>query len=275
MSSTIRFEDVWRELEPDGGLRDIYALQTSRDHWLKFLSALMSCEWPIELRVSDQPTTDIHAAVNAIEDEDIQASMSVTLGTARLNCHFFCTEEIELDLKPAEIGDENFADLLRLVRLLGESTGRNAFVTEERSPECGIFAYRLETAEFELVRRPMEPDEVGRALAPHLARILARFGHDERAGDGGDVPVTAESTQAAAEWRALYAPNRFDWHTGLTVAQFRALRGLDIAVGHFFGRHSPEDLCRIGGFKRDAINRQFWNAIDCARSAFELATGWK
>lgn len=280
----LTFHDIREPFTPDGTWRDIYALNTTSDHWVSFLNMALSGRWPADLSVNGEPSRQPEEAVKVFHQAGAFSSLRITVGGAGLNCHFFTDSEIELDLDPKEVGDHNFDELCRFIEAMAQATGRNIVVTEESSMYAGIFAYRFDSRKFDRLRRPNERTEFGRKLREdvrvalaHLAGLQPNKGkpspwpRPDRHGDA-PIPQDADARESARRWRALYAPNDLRWHTDLTESEFIALDHFDAALDIYFGPRTPEELCRIGGFKIRDLQNQFWDSLARITREFNLAS---
>lgn len=277
MPPSITLDEIHAASESDAMLWDIYALATTAAEWRAFVAAALASPWPTKLRIGDAPTRDVDAAVHAMEDDAMQRDglrPFLRLGPpgAALHCYFFGCDEIELDVDRREIVPENFDDLLRFLRLLGDTVDRNVVVADEGSPTYGIFAYRPELRGFQMLRRPSQPGVLAREIGNSLADVLAPFRQFAHAESEHSVPADPAAMEAAARWRALYTPDRLAWHTELTACEFSALRSLDVAINIFFGPRSFADLCALGGFTPSALRWQFRESIRHADEVFAHST---
>lgn len=282
MTATITFDDIREPFTPDGSWRDIYALNTTSEQWLSFLKMVFSAPWPTELSVNGSPSRQPEEAVRVFHEADVYADMRITVAGAGLNCYFFTDVQIELDLDPKEIGDHNFGELCLFIEAMGQATGRNIYVTEESATYAGIFAYKLDTRTFDRLHRPAERTEFGRKLRDRVRETLAHlvalqpskgktapWPLADRHGDT-PIPQGADAKESARRWHALYAPDDLRWHTELTESEFIALDHFDTALGIFFGPRTPEELCRIGGFKIRNLQNQFWDSLAHIAREFDL-----
>lgn len=103
-----QFRNVSEAFTADGSWRDVYALNTTRDHWAAFLKMALGGPWPAELSVNGSPSRTPEDAIAVFAAEEGFAELQVTVGGAGLNCHFFTEREIELDLNPQDVGEHNF-----------------------------------------------------------------------------------------------------------------------------------------------------------------------
>src|SRR5215218_3760144 len=86
--------------ESDGSLRDMYVLGTSLKDWRAFLefASQFPRKYLFDGEAKEQPEVE-----QLFGNQGGSHLLSLTVGTATVNCHFFVEEEIELDLSPKEI----------------------------------------------------------------------------------------------------------------------------------------------------------------------------
>lgn len=141
--------------EPDDSLRDVYVHGTSLADWQHVLDALRG--WtPAPTFTLDGEQAALPETVEEIfQFQKTQKPMlSLLLGGAILNCHFFCAEEIEFDLDPAEVGPTQAEALTTFMRVLGEAANKPVVLTMENSPEAVVFRYRPDEQKVEWVAPP-------------------------------------------------------------------------------------------------------------------------
>jgi hypothetical protein len=149
----------WRQIAPDfafdGSWRDIYVLDTTLSDWQVVLDMLRQLDPAPIFRVDGVAKAIPDRAEGAFESRaSAGALLSVSIGKAVLNCHFFGVDEIEFDLDPREIGDsDQFERLVAFMRLLGELTGKVVLLTPENFKESPILRYSPDTRQIVWVPR--------------------------------------------------------------------------------------------------------------------------
>ncbi len=135
----------WSEVfHKDGSLRDIYIHDTSLVDWQRFLDFLRgrsglkaSFRW-------DDKEVATPADVSVIFSERQHAAplLSLDLQGILLSCHFFTSEEIELDLDPREITTKADADrVFEFIAAIGELLQKDIHLTEENCPESVLHTF--------------------------------------------------------------------------------------------------------------------------------------
>ena len=118
--------ELW---EVDGSLRDIYVLNTTPASWAAFLrlARLRGADLRFEGAPADFPDT-----ASGAEGLSHSHLLVLPVAGARLHCHFFASEEIELDIDPAEVtSEEDHSAVLEFVRELSLLLGLPAIITPE------------------------------------------------------------------------------------------------------------------------------------------------
>jgi hypothetical protein len=119
---------VWLK---DGSYRDVYVFGTSLSDWGELSN--LAREFPhsyqqdgVELPLPDE------AAV--FGDREHTHLLSIRVGNATINCHYYIATEIELDVDPREVrGQEDHDAILSFVERLSAATGKTARITDESS----------------------------------------------------------------------------------------------------------------------------------------------
>src|SRR5262249_3821416 len=130
-------------LEDYSNLRDIYVLGTTISDWQSLFDRLRTV-YQLQYTVDGdpQPMPDSIAVAFATK-EMANAAVSFDIGNIIVACHFFTTEEIELDILAREINSQRTLDtLLGFLRLVGDNTQKTAFLTDENDQARPIISYR-------------------------------------------------------------------------------------------------------------------------------------
>jgi hypothetical protein len=129
------------DFEPDGSLRDIYILRTDLADWQHVLDALG--KWtPAPTLILGGQSASLPVRAEKMFSGDERPLLSILVGGATLNCHFFTDDEIEFDVNPAEVTGPSQAEALTaFMTVLGEATNKPVVLTMENSREGVIFRY--------------------------------------------------------------------------------------------------------------------------------------
>jgi hypothetical protein len=117
VSDSLAWDECAWWFEFDGAWLDIYVPNASIEHWWRFLHALPAWGYATDLRVGDEIRSlplDPASLVSRDLDVNDQPSrtLSIRVGEAILNCHFFSNDVIELDLDPREFRGQRDLDAL-------------------------------------------------------------------------------------------------------------------------------------------------------------------
>lgn len=142
----------WLEAASDfdrsDGLRDIYILDTTPEDWDKAYRFLIA-RYPHVLRrngIEEDPPAHVHRILE--EAQDAATLLALDVAGLQVNCHFFTAEEIELDLDPREVVDEeSFQAVTALLLELGRLLGKRSILTYENSQDAVILEYVLDDDE--------------------------------------------------------------------------------------------------------------------------------
>ncbi len=136
--------------EPDGMLRDIYVFDTDVRDWQRVIDYLRARPYSLAFTAGDQflPLPDA-ARIFELQVE-LTCSLSVDRQGMNLMCHFFTTEQIELDLDPRDYADGRHIDeLLAFMRGLGEVVDKPVILTPESSPRYPLLRFDPARGEME------------------------------------------------------------------------------------------------------------------------------
>jgi hypothetical protein len=121
--------DLW---ECDGSLRDVYIQETEMSDWdaLFELVARYPCTYSFDGTRKEPP----HPS-RVFQDRSGGHLLTIQVGSASINCHFFISEEIELDIDPRQIADESTHELvMNFLAELSTRIGKDLAITPENSP---------------------------------------------------------------------------------------------------------------------------------------------
>ena len=130
----------WRDVfHQDGSLRDIYIRGTTLVDWQRFLDFVRTQSgWTASFRWDDQERP-MPADASDIFEERRHASplLSLSLQGIVVNCHFFMPDEIELDVDPRQIAQQDDAErVYAFLAQAGKHLRKEVTLTEENSPEA-------------------------------------------------------------------------------------------------------------------------------------------
>ena len=137
----------WQEVESvfewDGSLLDLYVLNTDIEDWQSALDFLRTSGYPLFYAVNNiiaELPTDVAAIFRVHEEANVW--LRIDASGITILCHFFTDEEIEFDIDPREVSnEEQFGYLCGFVRGLGQYLNRSVILTPESTQETVIIRY--------------------------------------------------------------------------------------------------------------------------------------
>jgi hypothetical protein len=128
------------DFAPDGSLRDIYVRHVSADDWESLYRWLIGTYPNVFTR--DGIQIDPPPSVEFIWQDRAVAfnRLMLDVGGLRVNCHFFQSDDLELDLRPEEVVNEDrFAALTSLMEGLGRLVNKNVVLTYQNGKDDAVF----------------------------------------------------------------------------------------------------------------------------------------
>ena len=142
----VQWNEVRKDFEPDGGLRDIYVNEANPVVWDGALKFLLNGDTARYL-IDDADAPLPRSAADALQVWPERSPLLVAEREGiEYACHFFDAKQVELDFWPDDIGGpRGFESLERFVAGLGRATDRDVLVTYEGSQAAEIFRYVRKT----------------------------------------------------------------------------------------------------------------------------------
>lgn len=124
----------------DGSLRDIYVLRTTLADWDKFLQFASTLK---ALYFHDGILESIPKYATGLFGKNVHASLlHIEVESLVLNCHFFCVEEIELDIDPELLTSQaDLINVLCFITRLGKALAKDVALADENAPDSIWFRY--------------------------------------------------------------------------------------------------------------------------------------
>jgi len=123
--------DLW---ECDGSLRDIYIDKTDMHDWSALLDVARCNPY---VYTFDGVPRELPSPQSIFANRDGGHLLTVNIGNASINCHFFIPEEIELDIDPRQVtGLATHELILNFLAELSSKVGKDISITAENSPEA-------------------------------------------------------------------------------------------------------------------------------------------
>lgn len=137
MPSFVDVPELW---ERGGSLRDVYFLGIRPEHWQGFLGFVR--EFPHQYSVDGQRRVLPPLDRIVREAKHHAVLLTVLLDTVHVNWHFFCDDEMDLDLDSREItGPTPHENVLRFLARLFQRLGKRALITPEGNQESPVLSY--------------------------------------------------------------------------------------------------------------------------------------
>ena len=142
----MKFAEAKEHLYQDGSLRDVYVLAATDRELGAFLDYVRpmigDCDFQLDGEPSPLPETYREAMMRGRE---AAATLSIPVGDAVVNCHFFDDSELELDFRPNDYHTEESWDTLSsFLQGLADAMQREVIVTAENTQELVHIRYEPE-----------------------------------------------------------------------------------------------------------------------------------
>lgn len=137
---------VRKEMKPDGALRDIYVEGVSLGDWDRFLTWITTrreaygfaasgvAAWSREVLGADR--------LFSPDRENLPGLLFLKVGEFDLHCHFFCVEELELNLDPKDFrSDDSIQALLEFMQSIGNLLRKDVLFCYENYKDAPICTY--------------------------------------------------------------------------------------------------------------------------------------
>ncbi|MBS7530508.1 hypothetical protein IC619_008395 [Hazenella sp. IB182353] len=121
----------------DGSLRDVYIFDTDEYEWRKFLNLLKTIPFICEFMVNGIESNHIHFDIQDILklSDEKNVLFIINLDGVKIHCHFFCIEEIELDINPKEINNYRAMNLVfEFMKTISNKLNKEVIITPENMP---------------------------------------------------------------------------------------------------------------------------------------------
>jgi hypothetical protein len=144
------WEDYKKAFEFDGSWRDIYITETELKDWKTLLEFFGEGHYPVRYLVNEveQPLGTNAWQIFQDKKEDKAPLLWIDVSGVMLACHFFDQNEIEFDLDPREVTDENRAEaVFNFMKQIADELDKDVIMTEENAIEDIWFHYDRKTGE--------------------------------------------------------------------------------------------------------------------------------
>src|SRR5262245_7821502 len=144
----VTWEECRVDFQPDGSLRDLYVCGGGLQAWeaaLGILRARGTARYQIDDRAMPLPSS----AREALTLRPTQSPLlNIEIGGIDFACHFFGSEDVELDFSPSDVDTaDRFRSLVSVVLAIGKATRRDVIVTPENQKEAAFIRYDAATGD--------------------------------------------------------------------------------------------------------------------------------
>jgi hypothetical protein len=130
-------QDLW---EQDGSVRDVYLRDASESDWLVLFG--IATGYPHQYSF-DGKALALPRTLSMFSNREGSHLLTITVGSACLNCHFFDQGEIELNIDPRDVVDElTHKEVLSFLELLSNKTQKELWLTAENMPTSPYLSYK-------------------------------------------------------------------------------------------------------------------------------------
>jgi len=143
------YSSVISEFEVDGSLRDIYIFDTNKDVWNNLIQFINKLSYKHEFRHGEKEISlpNEFDDIKKLQETDSTILKIFINNIIQVNCHFFTESEIEMDITPNEITDEEkYNMLIMFLKWLSDSLNKPTVLTHENAPELVILTIESKNA---------------------------------------------------------------------------------------------------------------------------------
>lgn len=128
--------DLW---EKDGSLRDVYIFGASESDWQELVSVAL--RYPHRY-LFNGIAIPVPSLSSIFANRDGSHLLTIEVGGADINCHFFIPTEIELDIDPRQVlTDATHEQILMFLESIARETCKKISLTAENSTESPLLIY--------------------------------------------------------------------------------------------------------------------------------------
>jgi hypothetical protein len=135
----MKYEKAKEFFYSDGSFRDIYAFNTTLEELDKFLNYVRPRLRKNSFSIGDKEVLlpeSYKEILNEVAKRNTNSILRIPVGESELNCHFFDSSELELDLQPKDFQTEGeWVELNNFLRGLAEAMNKEIVMTPENTPE--------------------------------------------------------------------------------------------------------------------------------------------
>lgn len=172
------WNDIKWIFEQDGSLRDIYVQDVSLKEWEELIDFLNS---EFRLSYSGEDQIDKKYILKYLQDTSGKMeskSLTIDLGSIKVNGYFFLIEQIEFDIDPKEINSiHDFEKLEDFMTSISELLQAQITLTAESNPEFPLFKIDVKN-KINIILTEREAEELigpRNAAAHQLSSLVTRL----------------------------------------------------------------------------------------------------
>ncbi|MGL1934450.1 MAG: hypothetical protein OCD01_05500 [Fibrobacterales bacterium] len=126
----------------DGTLRDLFVKDTGKVEWQCLMRFLMDSDHDVSLLKNHEKIDITLFRFKDVFETDDLFELEIFINAVKVNCQFFDSTEIELDIDPNDIKTDTDAhNIFTFMELIGTSLLRNMILTEENSKHQVLVEY--------------------------------------------------------------------------------------------------------------------------------------
>jgi hypothetical protein len=136
-----------KSFEFDGSWRDIYVLKTNSIDWNRLLDALTNSKYEMKFWVDNERVQPIKTIQELLEIPTRSSPlMHIDISDVNIACHFFTDENIEFDIDPREVvNQENLDGILMFITFIGNLLQKQVVLTPENLENILLITFFPET----------------------------------------------------------------------------------------------------------------------------------
>jgi hypothetical protein len=137
----------------DGSFRDAYVLNTTLQDWNAMIAIVRSERHHFFVDTVAEGLPEPDEIFRRAETSSVL--LTTCLGQVEINCHFFSSDEIELDIDPEQIkGEVEHEAVLEFLERIARGTHKPVRITEESLPSLAHLDFEPATSRWRVYEHP-------------------------------------------------------------------------------------------------------------------------
>ena len=147
MQSRMKWKQCKKVFDFDGSWRDIYVLNADRDDWNKLLESLPNSAYEIMFWIDGKVAEPIKTIQEALEIRNHASPlMRINASGLHIACYFFTDEEIEFDIDPREVNNQQDLDkVISFMFFSGDLLQKKVILTPENISSLVMIEFNPKT----------------------------------------------------------------------------------------------------------------------------------